>query len=427
MSFTNTPMGRAKRFWPIGVVGHRQRLARGINCGSAATIRVSSHPPDLSRVINVKRLLGVFHDRKRWAGSSVGTDGLTWSDYGRSEIAEALRAASCAIESGTYIPMPKRPVDIPRNNRSPRRLDIGTIVDRTMAASLAECMAPFLESIFSPTSFAYRTNRSPQLLLAHLAVTAHFEDRWFLGNHDISNAFPRISLDGVMDAHRNHIRNEALLRFIECVVRGSEGAQKRIGLSQGCPYSPQAMNLYMHEVLDRLTAPDASSLTRFRFCDDLIALDSTVAEAQCTRAQYEQLLGAVGLQLKDQDEPDIIDLRGGQSVRVLGFEIAHRGGEMTFGIGPESWRKLRSNLLECHECDNPPKAAIQVIEGWVGALGPAFEASARCLPEIIDLSREFGFVELRCDRIESAWATSWNSWRTMLNTVREEYARRHGS
>ena len=209
-----------------------------------------------------------------------------------------FRAVGRAAVSGNYVPAPERRRYIPRQGRSPRPLDIGTVADRTVAASLAGLMAPLLEMILTPYSFAYRLGRRHLDMLAWLATIAKEEGRWVVGNHDVAQAFPSVPLNTVNDAFARlvaHVRrltpapterarerrqkeDEELLQFIATVLCGADASGRECGLSQGNPFSPVAMELYMYSVLDSVTHQDPSSPLRLRYSDNIVALPGSVRE-----------------------------------------------------------------------------------------------------------------------------------------------------
>jgi hypothetical protein len=386
--------------------------------------------------VDVSRLLRVFHDRKQWAGPAAGVDGLTWDDIGGSEAADVFRTVSRAALAGEYVPHPERRRDIPRPGRSPRPLDIGTVVNRTVAASLAGLMAPALDLFLGPYSFAYRRKRSYLDMLAMLATIARGEGRWVVGNHDVSAAFPSVPFEGVMDAHRQLFaapqlqrgkgrnararrrqEDERLLQFIDVVLRGADRRER--GLSQGNPYSPSAMELFMYSVLDAHALQDPSSPPRLRYSDNIAPLCRSVSEGQLDRDRCQELLRPHGLRLKEPTDPEekvIADLNAGEGTRILGFTIGKRNGFMTLDIGQTSWDHLETSLKECHLMPNPPRTAQSVITGWVTAMGPAFEKWRRddITQRALETARRTGFRETNPEEVQRQWKNAWCSWEQSL-------------
>jgi len=375
--------------------------------------------PTLAMIADVGFLLRVFHDRKLWAGKATGDDGIRWSDLGRSVAATVFRQICIEIRNGTYRPGRERRVLIPRKGKTPRPIDIGSVIDRVVAAAAAQLLNKYFETFFHWSSYAYREKRGHLNMLAMIAVIAEKEHRWVIGNHDIRQAFPNMPLAAVMDAHRAVIHDEQLLQFIGALVYGAKGAGKERGLSQGSPYSPVAMNLLMHMILDSVYERDPNDSLRLRFSDNLIGLSRCVADSLGTRARCQSLLEPYGLTLKEEADPEErihADLLAGDTTRLLGFTLSHQNGKMTFDISAKEWGNLSSRLQVCHRYPDPHRRALHVIDGWILAAGPA--VSRRCVDSLVsrtlDTLRSYGFRETNPDTVRALWEKSADLWEGVL-------------
>jgi hypothetical protein len=376
-------------------------------------------------IADVGFLLRVFHNRKLWAGKATGFDGIRWSDLGRSEAASVFRQICIEILNGTYRPGRERRVLIPRKGKAPRPIDIGSVIDRVVAAAAAQLLNAYFETFFHWSSFAYREERGHLDMLAVIAAVAQKERRWVIGNHDIRQAFPNVPLAAVVAAHRAVIDDERLLRFIEALVYGAEGAGKERGLSQGSPYSTVAMNLLMHTILDSVYERDPNDPPLLRFSDNLVTLSRCVADSLAARARCQSLLDPYGLRLKDEADPEErihADLPAGERTRLLGFTLGHRDG-MTFDIGATEWENLSTRLQACHRHPDPHRRALQVIDGWILAAGPA--ASRRRLDPLVSSTltslHSYGFRETNPDTVRALWEKSADLWEGVLTDTLREY------
>ena len=215
------------------------------------------------------------------------------------------------------------------------------------------------------------------------------------------------------------------------MVRGADGARKRVGLSQGNPYAPAAMNLFMDYVL-RHNAPDTNDPPRLVYSDNIAYMSRSVPEGRFARDRCQQLLQRHGLTLKggqnedESGEEPITDLKAGETTQLLGFALGHTDGRMTFGIGIDSWESLRRSLNECHMVHNPSRAAQSAIIGWVRAVAPAFENQQEndLVSRVLDTGREMGFREINPESIYRACDTSRRNWGQLTRKIREEYTRR---
>ena len=382
--------------------------------------------PTLAMIADVGFLLRVFHDRKLWAGKATGIDNIRWSDIGRSVAATVFRQICIEILNGTYRPGKERRVLIPRKGKTPRPIDIGSVIDRVVAAAAAQLLNKYFETFFHWSSYAYREERGHLNMLAMIAVIAQKEHRWVIGNHDIRQAFVNILLSAVMDAHRKVINDEKLLQFIGALVYGAEGAGKERGLSQGAPYSPVAMNLHMHTILDSVYESDPNESPRLRFSDNIDTLSRCVADSLAARARCQSLLDPYGLVLKDDADPDErihADLLAGDTTRLLGFTLSHQNGKMTFDISAKAWGNLSSRLKECHRYPDPHRRALHVIDGWILAAGPA--VSRRCVDSLVSCTLASmcsnGFRETNPETVKALWEKSADLWEGVLLDAHEGY------
>jgi hypothetical protein len=381
--------------------------------------------PTLEDIADTGFLLRVFHDRKRWAGKATGIDGIRWSDIGRSEAASVFRQVSREILNGTYRPGKERRVLIPRKGKTPRPIDIGSVIDRVVAAAAAQLLNEYFETFFHWSSFAYREDRGHLDMLALIAVIAEKENKWVVENSDIRQAFVNIPLGAVMDAHRRVIQDEKLLHFIEALVYGAEGAGKVRGLSQGSPYSPVAMNLFMHTILDSVAEQDHNESPRLRFSDNIVTLSRSVADSLGTRARCQGLLDPYGLSLKDDADPEErihADLLAGERTRLLGFTLGYHDGRMTFDIDAKWWEKLSSRLHECHWHTDSHHRADHVIDGWILAAGPAASRWQvdSYVSRTLDTLRSTSFRETDPETVQALWVKSADLWKhTLLDALRD--------
>ena len=101
---------------------------------------------------------------------------------------------------------------------------------------------------------------------------------------------------------------------------------------------------------------------------------------------------------------------------------------MTFGIAQDSWNRLQENLIECHQLANPSLAATNVINGWIAALGPAFESrrQSELVQRVVQTAHRFGFRETNPANTRRAWLAAGCSWDQRLTRTLKKYQTIHG-
>src|SRR5262249_50409225 len=153
----------------------------------------------------------------------------------------------------------------------------------------------------------------------------------------VRKAFDTVHVTDIMAEHRRHIADDALLRLIEAVLRGSAGERRPRGIDQGSAYSPTALNVLLHRHHDLRFGRGHPPL--YRYADNLVYVCGSVAEGDQALATARQLLKSVQLTLKGQEgRPK--DLWRGEEVQLLGFNLRREGKRLRPDPGPQAWRKL---------------------------------------------------------------------------------------
>jgi RNA-directed DNA polymerase len=125
-----------------------------------------------------------------------------------------------------------------------------------------------------------------------------------------------------MAAIEERISDRHVLKLLRAMLRSGvmeDGTVTRdvAGTPQGGVISPCLCNVYLHR-LDRQWA-DRGHGVLVRFADDLLAMCRTRAEAEASLASLRQILGELGLQLKDAKTRIVHLAEGGEGVDFLGF------------------------------------------------------------------------------------------------------------
>ena len=197
----------------------------------------------------------------------------------------------------------------------------------------------------------------------HLALG---EGRWIWILDDIRDAFHQVPHKRLLDILRHRAIPAELMELIRVVIENGRGR----GLRQGGSLSPLLLNVYLDHFLDRPWAKQMPGCPLIRYADDLLVLVSDERQAIDADTCLRQRLLAAGMPLKGNTKTSVHDLETTEPVEWLGFRI--RKGETGVAVLPaeRSWNGLKDGLEQAHTKPDSPIRAIEMIEGWVGQMGP---------------------------------------------------------
>lgn len=399
MSYSSRSFGMIPAYRP----SDRGGLHRAARCRIEPTDQV----PTFEKIVHPDFLLSVFYDLKRNAGQAPGLDRTRYSDLGRQHAPMVMRFIGRMLKDECYRHGPTRPVPIPKKGGF-RTLQLANLPDRVVSAAVNTAMTPFWESVFHPRSFGFRPHVSGWHLLAKLHADIVTTGRSVIVVDDIKKAFNNVPIATTMANHERHIESPSLLALIDVVLRGSEGDSRLIGLDQGSAYSPTALNVLLHHAHDLWA--ELRDLLWYRYADNLVYLCRNMSEGQEVHQEVDAILRKTGLELKREDGPPK-DLLAGETAQLLGFTVAMVNGRLRLTPGVEALTKLQDNLERCHECENPPLAAAQVVNGWIAYQGPTFGGEReQVLETVLETAAHYGFREMNPDSLLKQWEYSWKRW-----------------
>ncbi len=349
----------------------------------------------LDPVVHHDNLICVWKQMQREGGQAPGPDGIQYEDVGRRELGDAMRCVSHLLVQGTYRPGPAKSVSIPKPAGGTRTLTLRNTVDRVVSKALTLAIEPLIDPQLLDCSLGFRPKRNTWQLLARLEACVVNENRWILTTDDIKQAFDHVPLEATTEAFSRHIDDPKLLGLIGTILRGHEGESREVGIDQGDPLSPLALNVLLDQVLDRPLLAACGDTPFWRYADNLVWCGQSVSEGNRVLSEARQLLNGHGFSLKGGSRP--VNLRRqGARVELLGFRISRDGDVLTYGLTREAWRSFTQQLSGVHDAPYPAKTATTVLRGWLEAHGPAFggDNGSAAVDRVLRMAAQEGFREV---------------------------------
>src|ERR1700752_1727350 len=257
-----------------------------------------------------------------------GSDGVTFAAIEAQGVEGFLERIRDELVQHTYMPLPARRQEIPKDGGKVRVLSIPAIRDRVVQGALKLILEPVFEADFQPGSFGYRPKRQAHDAIKRVAE-AIVQRKTRVLDFDLRAYFDNVRHDRLLAKVAQRVDDKDIMHLLRLMLK----ACGKKGVPQGGVISPLLSNLYLNEVDKMLER--AREVTRngkytnveyARFADDLVVLINAYK-------RHDWLVGAVDkrlrkkfgkLQVEINDEKRrMVDLARGESFGFLGFDFRY--------------------------------------------------------------------------------------------------------
>ena len=352
-----------------------------------------------------------------------GVDGVTFEAIEVQGVERFLEQIRDELIERTYVPLPARRQEIPKDGGKVRVLSIPAIRDRVVQGALKLILEPVFEADFQPGSYGYRPKRTAHEAVHRVAI-AIVRRKTRIIDLDLRAYFDTVRHHLLLEKIARRINDDEVMRLLKLMLTASG---KR-GVPQGGVISPLLSNIYLTEV-DRMLER-AKETTRngkyiyieyARFADDLVVLIDA-------HPRNAWLVGAVNKRLREEfaklqveineEKSRNVDLGRGESFGFLGFDFRRLRS-----IGRQVWRahytpkmKKRTALLrklkdifrryQSQPVDRVVRLINPVLRGWVNYF--AVGHSSECFSFIKDWVEKK--IRRHMGRSRNRWGFGWKRW-----------------
>src|SRR5271165_4944824 len=168
-----------------------------------------------------------------------GIDGVTFAAIEAQGVATFLAQIQDELVRRTYLPLPARRQEIPKDGGKVRVLSIPAIRDRVVQGALKLILEPIFEADFQPGSFGYRPKRT-----AHEAVDrvarAIVQRKTRVIDIDLRSCFDNVRHDRLLAKVAQRVDDADVMHLLKIMLKAG-GKQ---GVPQGGVISPLLSNIY---------------------------------------------------------------------------------------------------------------------------------------------------------------------------------------
>jgi RNA-directed DNA polymerase len=248
-------------------------------------------------------------------------------------------------------------------------LGISAVKDRIVQTAVKLVLEPIFERDFLPCNYGFRPGRGCKDALREV-------DRWLKAGYtwvvdvDVEQYFDSIPKAPLLARVADKVSDGTLLNLVQRfldqdILEGMHQWSPLAGVPQGSGLSPLLSNLYLHP-LDRVVSHAGHVIVRY--CDDLVLLCRTQADAEAALALVQTWMAQHGLRLHPEKTRIVDGSMGGDGFDFLGYRFA--GGRRY--VRPKSLKGLRDKIRQ-HTGRTRSGSLAQIIaelnpllRGWFG-------------------------------------------------------------
>jgi len=247
-----------------------------------------------------------------------GSDGVTFEAIEGQGVEAFLGQIADELVGRSYVPLPARIQEIPKDGGKVRVLSIPAIRDRVVQGALKLILEPIFEADFQPGSFGYRPKRTAHEAVKRVA-RAIVQHKTRVIDIDLRSYFDNVRHDRLLAKVAQRVDDADVMHLLKIMLKA--GGKQGVLLS----------NIYLTEV-DRMLerAKEASRYGKYtyveyaRFADDLVILIDAYKRHDWLMAAVEKRLREELAELQveiNEEKSRIVDLGRGESFGFLGFDF----------------------------------------------------------------------------------------------------------